>query len=133
MAEIKALNKEFRKNFNEMRAKWVKSCVAGTKQNLWKAVRLARDLTLGRVPVVRSEIANTFAKHFSEKIKLNVSKAVFNANGVYNGRCKLSIEISRYIVATLSFPIYLNETKTSCNYNTIRHQSTLLELLLITR
>ena len=83
LAEIKVLNKEISKNFNEMRAKRVKSFVTGTKQNLWKAVRVARDLNpdeiptnlnLGGVPDVSSEIANTFAKHFSEKMKLNVAK-----------------------------------------------------------
>ena len=69
--------------------------------NLWKAVKLAKnlvtnelptDLTLGGVPVAGSDIANSFAKHFSEKIKLNVSKTNVNVNGVYNGKCKLLMQ-----------------------------------------
>ena len=41
------------------------------------------------VPVPPGELV---AKYFSEKIKLNVSKAKVNLNGVYNGKYKLSVQ-----------------------------------------
>ena len=36
------------------------------------------------MPVAGSDVANSFAKHFSEKFKLNVSNARVVLNGVYN-------------------------------------------------
>ena len=37
-------------------------------------------------------VAGAFATHFSEKIKLNVARARVNANGVYNGKCKMLVQ-----------------------------------------
>ena len=50
------------------------------------------NLTLVGVPVGPAKVANTFAKHFSDKIRLNVGKTMVNANGVYNGKCKLIVK-----------------------------------------
>ena len=50
------------------------------------------DLTLSGVPVAVGDVANSFAKHFSKKIKLNVSKIIVNLNFVYNGKCKLLVQ-----------------------------------------
>ena len=36
-----------------------------------------------------SNVAGSFAKLFSEKVKSNVARANVNADGVYNGSCKL--------------------------------------------
>ena len=44
---------------------------------------LPSNLTLGGKPVAGCDVANSFAKHFNEKIKLNVSKTRVDANGVY--------------------------------------------------
>ena len=50
------------------------------------------NLTLGGIQVAGCNIANSFAKHFNEKIKLNVSKTKVDPNGVYNGKCKLIVQ-----------------------------------------
>ena len=39
--------------------------------------------------IILETTANSFAKHFSDKIKLNVGKTRVDVNGVYNGKCKL--------------------------------------------
>ena len=39
--------------------------------------------------IISETSANSFAKHFSNKIKLNVGKTRVDVNGVYNGKCKL--------------------------------------------
>ena len=55
------------------------------------------NLTLVGVPVGPAKVANTFAKHFSDKIRLNVGKTMVNANGVYNGKCKLIVQNRNFI------------------------------------
>ena len=59
---------------------------------------LPSNLMLGGVPIAPSEIANTFAGYFSDKIRLNVSKATINANGLYDGKCN-QITLSTSIAA----------------------------------
>ena len=82
-AEIKVLNKEINAFFVDKKKKKVKGCVRGPKPDIWKAVRAAKDininqegipmnLTLAGVRIPVSEIANSFAAHFRDKIKLNV-------------------------------------------------------------
>ena len=79
----------------------VRRAASGGSANLWKAVKLAKnlvnnelpsDLTLGGAPAACGDVANSFARHFSEKIKLNVSKTSVNLNIVYNGKCKLLVQ-----------------------------------------
>ena len=43
--------------------------------------------TLGGNPVAGCDVANSFAKHFNEKIKINLSKIKVDPNGVFNGKC----------------------------------------------
>ena len=50
------------------------------------------------MPIAGSDVANSFAKHFSEKIKLNVSKTNVNLNTVYNGRCKLLVQNRNFML-----------------------------------
>ena len=73
----------------------------GAKGNLWKAVKFAKnltsgdlptDLTLGGEPVACSDVAKSFAKHFHDKIKLNVTKAKVNLDVLYNGKNKLIVQ-----------------------------------------
>ena len=45
------------------------------------------NLTLGGVKIDPLGISGAFAKHFSEKIRVNVSKTKVNVGGVYNGKC----------------------------------------------
>ena len=51
------------------------------------------------VPVAQSDIANTFARHFSDKIKLNHRKAMVDLNGVYNGKCKLIVQNRHFMTS----------------------------------
>ena len=61
----------------------------GVSQNLWGAVKLAkglnpdeipRNLTLGGVAIDENDIAGSFARHFSEKIRLGASKVKIEPN-----------------------------------------------------
>ena len=79
----------------------VKSHAMGSKPDLWKAVRVAKDLnvneipsnlTLGGVPVQGGDIAGSFAGHFHDKIDLNASRARVVPGTVYNGKCKLIVQ-----------------------------------------
>ena len=38
----------------------------------------------GGVPVPQNAIAETFARHLSDKIKINISRTMVDPNGVYN-------------------------------------------------
>ena len=78
-AEIKVLNSEINEFFAKKRVDKVRSHAKGQKQNLWKAVKVARglnpdeipsDLTLGGVPVATNDVAGSFARHFADKIKI---------------------------------------------------------------
>ena len=73
----------------------------GTGADLGKAVKIAKNiatsdlpsnLTVGGVPVPSGGVANSFAKHFNDKIKLNLSKTNVKINEVYNGKCKLIVQ-----------------------------------------
>ena len=44
------------------------------------------------MPVAGGDVANSFAKHFHEKIKANVNKSRIVPNNVYNGKCKLIVQ-----------------------------------------
>ena len=88
--------KKLARFFAEKKASVVRCVANGQNGNLWKAVRVAKDLnqddipgnlTLGGIVVEKSSVASSFAKHFSEKIKANVAKTTIDANGVFNGKC----------------------------------------------
>ena len=80
---------------------------AGTKVNLWKAVKIAKNLNCDRipsnlasggVPVAAGQAAESFGTYLSDKIKANVDqfdvdKARINPNGVYNRNCKLKCKV----------------------------------------
>ena len=99
-SEKKLLNSEIKSYFASVKIGNVRRTATGGSANLWKAVKLAKnlvtnelpsDLTLGGVPVAGCDVANSFAKHFNDKIKFNVSKTSINLNGIYNGKCKLLV------------------------------------------
>jgi hypothetical protein len=55
----------------------------GPKTNIWKAVKVAKDLTtmglppnltIGGVPVLVGAFVNSFASHFHNKVELNTLK-----------------------------------------------------------
>ena len=100
-SEIRILNKEIRDYFVGVKISNIKRAGLGVGANLWKAVKLAKNLTtndlpsnltLGGNPVAGCNVANSFAKHFNDKIKLNASKIKVDPNGVYNGKCKLIVQ-----------------------------------------
>ena len=105
LPEIRELNKLIRNHFVEKRKLNVRCAANGTKGNIWRAVGIAKDLnpdtipanmTLGGVKVDPFNVAGAFAKHFADKIKSNISTARVNANGVYNGKCKMLVQNELY-------------------------------------
>ena len=77
------------------------------KVNLWKAVKLAKNLnsesiptslTLGGgEPVAEGCVAESFGSYFSEKTKQKVSWTGVDINHVYNGKCKLLVQNSNFM------------------------------------
>ena len=100
-AEIKTLTKEIKDFFVGVKICNIRRASLGVSANLWKAVKLAKNLTtndlpsnltLGGRPVAGCDVANSFAKHFYQKIKLNVNKTKIDSNAVYNGKRKLLVQ-----------------------------------------
>ena len=78
----------------------MRKAAAGQKVNLWHAVRIAKNqcpaeiplyLRLGGIKVPRLNIAESFAKHFNDKIQMNIQKTSLSKDTVYNGKCKLLV------------------------------------------
>ena len=83
---IKLLSKLIGDYFANDKAARVRSAAMGSKVNLWKAVKVAKNvncssipknLTLGGVAINDGCVAESFAKIFHEKIKNNVQKSAF--------------------------------------------------------
>ena len=100
LPQIKSLSKEIKDYFLGRKTSKVKMAAAGPKPDIWKAVKVAKDLcagsiptslTLGGIPVRPGDIASSFANHFFDKVKLNISKAKVSAT-VYNGKCQLIVQ-----------------------------------------
>ena len=98
---IKLLNKDIRDYFYGIKLGRVKQAAMGPKVNLWKAVKLAKNLcppdiplnlTLNGNKIGEGDIATCFAKFFCEKVQSNVARATLDANGVYNGKCHLLVQ-----------------------------------------
>ena len=94
-----ALNKEIRTFHLSKKISTVKQAASGPGGNIWKAVKRAKNvvhdeipsnLTLGGIPVACGNVANSFAKHFSSKVKQFVTSAKVDSN-VYNGKNKLIV------------------------------------------
>ena len=77
----------------------------GPNGNIWKAVKVAKDLnseslpknmTLGCGPVAAGDIAGSFAAHFNGKVVSTVQKTKVDQN-VYNGKCKLIVQNSNFM------------------------------------
>ena len=75
---IKTLSIEIRSYFKNVKISRVKQAATGGNTNLWKAVKIAKNvnidaipnnLTLGGLPVASCEAANSFAGYFSSKYK----------------------------------------------------------------
>ena len=87
--KIKILNAEINLYFANLKREKVRKTTMGVSQNLWGAVKLAkglnpdeipRNLTLGGVAIDENDIAGSFARHFSEKIRLGASKVKIEPN-----------------------------------------------------
>ena len=107
LPEILTLNRDIKSFFAGEKVSNVRRAGLGVKGNLWKAVRVAKNLnpndlpsnlTLGGGPVAPGDIANSFARHFSDKIKMNVNKTNVNMNTVYNGKCKLLVQNRNFML-----------------------------------
>ena len=118
-SKIKDLNKYIRNYFSGRRVSSVRRAAYGEKSKLWNAVKLAknqcptelpRNLTLNGVSIPASEYANSFATHFSEKIKSNIAKSNLSPTTVYNGACKLLV-INRHFMKRSDVRECLSELK----------------------
>ena len=116
ISEIKVLNKEINNYFESKRAGNVRKAALGPNTNIWKAVKLAKNIclhdiplnmTLGGVNVPPADIANAFASFFSKKIKTNSDMASIKDN-VYNGKCRLIVQ-NRNFMSANDVEICLNE------------------------
>ena len=96
---INVLTKEIRDYYSRLRVGNVNRAATGPKGNLWRAVKIAKNLvhddipsnlTLGGIAVAPCDIANSFAKHFSSKVRSFVSSSKLDDN-VYNGKNKLMV------------------------------------------
>ena len=99
MPKIKDLTKEIKVYFHKLRVGNVKRAASGPNGNLWRAVKVAKNLvqeevpcnlTLGGLAVAPNDIANSFAKHFSRKIISLVTSSKID-NAVYNGKNRLIV------------------------------------------
>ena len=79
---IKNLNCEIRKFFHEKKTRKVQAAARGEKSNIWKAVKLAKNLsnpsilchlTLGGVAVAPGQAADSLAGYFHNKVLINLS------------------------------------------------------------
>ena len=86
---IKSLNKEVKDYFVSRKVGKVKAASIGPKANIWKGVRIAKDLngstipnhlTVGVTRVMPGDFANSFAKYFNLKVINNTEKARVNTN-----------------------------------------------------
>ena len=98
---IRALNVEIKSFFVGAKTISVRRAAMGSKVNLWKAVKVAKNLnsdsiptnlTLGGVHVTECRVAESFGNYFSQKINTNVGMTVVDSDGVYNGKCKLIVQ-----------------------------------------
>ena len=89
----------------------VKQAAVGGGTNLWKAVKIAKNLnnenipdnlTLNDIPIAPGTSAECFARHFSEKIKSTSSKCKIGG-GVYNGKCKLVVDCRNFMTKKQPF------------------------------
>jgi hypothetical protein len=93
--QVKILDKEIRSHFNISRTNNVRKAITpGNTKSLWQAVKIARDVHTSNYPnemfasnvqVPKSELSNTFAKFFDNKIK-DVMSTVSYDEQVYNGK-----------------------------------------------
>ena len=100
LERVRFLNKEILTHFRVAKRNLVRSPMVGNGvPGLWKAVRLSKDLSpdsipldlkLGGNPIPLGNRAECFAKHFIDKVKVNVNKTKVDKK-VYNGKNKLIV------------------------------------------
>ena len=75
--------------------------MTGSSSSIWKAVGAAKDLNPNVIPanltvegasVSPHNLAGAFASYFNNKVQSNVNRAIVNAGGVFNGKCKLIVQ-----------------------------------------
>ena len=82
------MNKEIREYFCSRKVSKVKKATVGPKTNIWKAVKLAKDLclpdiptylTVGGIPVTAGTFAVSFATYFHNTVTCNMAKVKVNS------------------------------------------------------
>ena len=59
----------------------------------WLAASQKLALGLSGIPVARGLVAQSFGKHFCDKVRCNIKKAKVDINGIYNGKNKTRLYI----------------------------------------
>ena len=86
---------DIRSYFVNQKITRVRNAAVGGNVNLWKAVKIAKNinsdaipsnLTVGGLPIAAGQAANSFALYFSKKVNENVQKTNVDINNVYNGK-----------------------------------------------
>ena len=103
---IKKLSLDIRSYFVNQKITRVRNAAVGGNVNLWKAVKIAKNinsdaipsnLTVGGLPIAAGQAANSFALYFSKKVNENVQKTNVDINNVYNGKCKLIVQSRNFM------------------------------------
>ena len=75
---------------------------------MWKAVKIAKNLTaedipnnltFGGIPIAAGRTADSFAKHFHNKVRLNVAKTKVDVSNVYHSKCRLIVQNRNFMTA----------------------------------
>ena len=96
---IRTLNNEIKRYFYGRKVNNVKKAAAGNKTNLWKAVKVAKNLSVQEIPpnltlggktIAAGSFANSFATHFLDKVCITTARTKIKSS-VYNGKCQLIV------------------------------------------
>ena len=107
-SEIKHLSLDIKNYFRNAKRLNVERVAMGNGSgaNLWKAVKLAKNinvesipsnLTLGGLPIAAHEIPNAFANFFNDKITAHVNNVTVSRN-VYNGKNKIIVQNRNFML-----------------------------------
>ena len=121
-AEIKKLNKEIKSHFFNRKATIIRKKInSNNKGDLWKAVKIAKNkstndipsnLTCNNIEVDATNVANTFAGFFHDKIETIKNDLTLDQN-VYNGKNKLLV-VDRFFMKETDIYECLATLKSKC-------------------
>ena len=114
MPRIRSLNVELKRFFSGARATGVRRAAMGNNVNLWKAVKVAKNLnmdsipsnlTLGGVPIAEGRSAESFGSYFSKKIATNVGKTTVDSARPFLSKTPVFVQVTFGMSAFLKLMI----------------------------